>query len=821
MTLSHQHRASNTLKQSNKKHKSTLTSKRSTKLKQGGKISDIGNSNGHRKKLLNAKHKIGTITKRSGNEKGSKKVRRFLQKQKLKIINGFKQQSEFGFGDSSKIPSIVTVINLSSRNELNVEDVVSNKIKSISSSGTTNKDSTVYYYPSIKNGLRIYSSNASSSSSNNDLISILDQCRISNHIIFVISNTINDNSVIDDRTSYISKDAEIILSGIKAQGLPLSNLHVLYINSDNNNNIANKKKKYVQRLMNAEFPSSNIKVYNDAVLNDYRMLLRCISNSHNNSTSKFIQSVPRSYIVSEDGWEYDHSSSSNKKELHIKGYIRNAPLNPKHLLHVANIGTCVIRKVCHAADPTILLYQSHQDNDINVNGIEFANPNALEGEQNLVGFDEVDDHHQDNQDDEDDEMAEKKESSDYFSPWFDIIDSKQELDDHKSLINAFNTPSVSDAIIDEDDENNYNHRKQFQQQDQKFPDELDMQPNELASERLARYRSLKSFRKSYIDPKENLPEDYCSVFHFQNFKGTRKDVLTDVIEEINDSIDDHHKDDHDVQMKDDDAATTTPSMYIPIGTHIIITVSVNTATTNTNLLQQLSTTTKPLLSATTLLPHENKVSVLHMSLSPIPIANEGDKPPIVKSKDIITIRCGWRTFQAKPIFSQHNLNCDKHKLERFMPNNGFCSMTVYGPVTYTPTPILLFQNNTLVASGNLSDIDADRIIIKRCVITGYPTRVHKRWATVKYMFYNPDDVKWFKPAELMTKQGLHGNIMESIGEHGSMKCLFNQPIKQHDTVCLPLYKRVYPKFVPTMVVNNDSMDDAGTQKTTKLDLVVW
>ncbi len=38
-----------------------------------------------------------------------------------------------------------------------------------------------------------------------------------------------------------------------------------------------------------------------------------------------------------------------------------------------------------------------------------------------------------------------------------------------------------------------------------------------------------------------------------------------------------------------------------------------------------------------------------------------------------------------------------------------------------------------------------------------------------------------------------GRIEESLGLHGMMKILFNEPIKQNDTVCLHLYSRVYPQ----------------------------
>lgn len=65
------------------------------------------------------------------------------------------------------------------------------------------------------------------------------------------------------------------------------------------------------------------------------------------------------------------------------------------------------------------------------------------------------------------------------------------------------------------------------------------------------------------------------------------------------------------------------------------------------------------------------------------------------------------------------------------------------------------------------------------------------------------------PAGITTKHGLQGNIIQSVGDHGVMKCLFNAPIKQHDTVCLPLYKRVFPKFAPVVADNAGEEDGAG------------
>lgn len=87
------------------------------------------------------------------------------------------------------------------------------------------------------------------------------------------------------------------------------------------------------------------------------------------------------------------------------------------------------------------------------------------------------------------------------------------------------------------------------------------------------------------------------------------------------------------------------------------------------------------------------------------------------------------------------MNCDKHKLERFLRSDRVTMASTFGPISYLPSPVLIFkQTDTgrqLVASGTLTSIDPDRIVLKKVVLTGIPIRVKKKHAVVKHLFYNP------------------------------------------------------------------------------------
>ena len=117
---------------------------------------------------------------------------------------------------------------------------------------------------------------------------------------------------------------------------------------------------------------------------------------------------------------------------------------------------------------------------------------------------------------------------------------------------------------------------------------------------------------------------------------------------------------------------------------------------------------------------------------------------------------------------------------------------------YTFLILNIEAHTPFIGSGSILDIDPSRIVVKRIVLTGHPFKVHKRGATIRFMFFTPEDINYFKPVQLSTKYGRIGHIKESLGTHGYMKCVFDGPLKGQDTVCMNLYKRVFPKWTTVL-----------------------
>jgi len=184
-------------------------------------------------------------------------------------------------------------------------------------------------------------------------------------------------------------------------------------------------------------------------------------------------------------------------------------------------------------------------------------------------------------------------------------------------------------------------------------------------------------------------------------------------------------------------------------------------------------------------------------------------------KESLSFHVGFRRVVSRAIFSQNTRGSDKHLCERFFQQGRWTIASIYGRVMFPPGPVIVFTapstgtdgaqmdlektnaDPTLVATGTLYSVDPDRLLIKRSILTGYPISVRNRFAVIRYMFFNPDDIRWFKPVQIWTKRGLKGQIKEPRGTKGYLKAVFDNPVKQNDTVCMSLYKRQYPPWDPT------------------------
>lgn len=325
--------------------------------------------------------------------------------------------------------------------------------------------------------------------------------------------------------------------------------------------------------------------------------------------------------------------------------------------------------------------------------------------------------------------------------------------------------------------------------DREFPDEIELHPQVLARERLARYRGLKSLRTSHWEEDEDKahePEDWRRLLQVPDYKSVRSQVTREAL-----------------------VGGVTP------GTRVQIYLR--------NVPASLLATYKPSrpLTVFSLLRHEYKRAVLNFSIT---LSSEYPEP--LKSKEEIIMQCGPRRFIIRPLFSQGgNTSNNVHKFDRYLHPGGSAIASFVAPLTWGSVPTIFFKltktagsgttpSLTLLGSGTSLPPSSSRVIAKRIILTGHPYKIHKKLVTIRYMFFNREDVEWFKALQLWTKRGRSGFIKESLGTHGYFKATFDGKINPQDSVGVSLYKRMWPRNATPW---NGGQSEGGELKDIDMD----
>ncbi|CAF3913900.1 unnamed protein product [Rotaria sordida] len=705
-----------------------------------------------------------------------------IRKQKLQANREIRQT----IGAIDGVPQIITVIPLSS--DVNIYSIIELLTNSI--------DDKKSFDEATQCGARIYTCSKLRSKfcfltpTVTNLENVLDAAKMSDTIIYVLSSS-----------NGISIEGDYLLDLINVHCLSGNVIYsIIESNDDSMSTISsstsrNSSLKNLEKYLEKKF--SNVKLI---PLNNPQDGQRLLSKLTQQKLIKITKTFSRPYLFAQT-FSYLNPKSS-KSTLKLSGYLRGIDLSPNDLVYIPNLGTFQLEKIEQ--------HQFQRDSDGIIKTIvdktfipdpKLQRSLVFEAEQDPMNFDQE----QTWPTKEDIQQSERqlkkrvpKGTSQYQAAWIlsddednDSLNQQNDFDeDHQEMMTDYADDLQSiklDKEEHEEDEeeeeeeemdelvmnpNNYDEKTDLEEDkqtlkklkeaklDEQFPDEVDTPMDVPARVRFQKYRGLKSFRTTKWDPKENLPSDYGRIYQFPNFRAMIKQIQSE--QEHN-----QHKQDHaqvhsyvTLYVKD------VPVSRFEPGHHLFV---------------------------TGLLPYEQCLSVLNIVLN-----RTNDSEIILKSKERLIFHVGFRRFASSPIYSQHS-NGVKHKFERFFRPRQTLVATCFGPITYPPASVLAFKQfpdgrQELVATGSLLSVNPDRIILKRIVLSGHPLKIHKRSAVVRYMFFNPDDVNWFKPIELRTRWGRRGHIKESLGTHGHMKCQFDGILKSQDTVFMNLYKRIYPKW---------------------------
>lgn len=353
---------------------------------------------------------------------------------------------------------------------------------------------------------------------------------------------------------------------------------------------------------------------------------------------------------------------------------------------------------------------------------------------------------------------------------------------------ADNAESIHDSemmhvdLSPEEESRQLEQYRSLAKEDLEFPDELELHPNESAIERLKGFRGVKSLGNCDWDYDEYDPEAPSilkRLFQVSNYKATKNKVNKQFIKQT------------------EVTAGNRVRLYIIIPPGASSNIS--------NVIGNCSSIPFPVYE---LLEHEHKLGVCNFSFE----TWQDYEKPIVNKEQII-VQYGPRRQIIQPLYNQANNNPNNvHKLENFVHHSqggsGAIIATAITPVLFTNSPTLFFKihpnsnDNTNSNSGSVEFIgkgtylgsDPKRIMVQRVVLTGHPIKIHKRVVTIRYMFFNREDINYFKAVSLFTKNlGRVGFIKESLGTHGYFKANFDGKLTSQDVVAMSLYKRSWPE----------------------------
>jgi pre-rRNA-processing protein TSR1 len=652
-----------------------------------------------------------------------------------------------------------------------------------------------------------------------DLTACLDAARVADFIVLVLSAEVEVDAV-----------GELILRSIESQGMS-----TLFTVVQGLNKIEPVKQRLpvVSSLKSfiTHFHPEQEKIYSLDSRQECSNLMRSLCNT----TPKGVRwRDERSWMLVEDiEW-----ARSGMAPTILTGVVRGKGLSADRLVQVGDWGTFQIERITaaplaprkkrgeevmvdeNAEEETLAEPTEDQDglDDLAPEEADMDDDEDMDAATTMTTSKKgvlLDDHHYFSDDDQVQELQMPKRvpkgTSKYQAAWMlddeDISDSGSDLEDHDMDVEeeeeearpedgmeglAGDTmteagPSEypqSVAFIEPDADEDamaleaYRKSKRTEaEDDMEFPDEVELHPGVLARERLAKYRGLKSLRSSPWQEDEDRayePEEWQRLLRIPDYQASRiraaREALVGGV-----------------------APGTRVHIYIK-GVPVAI--------------QKTYDASRP-VTVFSFLRHEHKRTAVNILIN-----LSSDSPTSIKAKEELIVQYGPRRFVINPLFSQGGSTPnDVHKYCRYLHPGQSAVATFMGPVTWGSVPALFFKRTvpgsetedeeedeerpalplTLVATGTTLPPSTSRVIAKRAILTGHPYHIHKKIVTIRYMFFNREDVEWFKALPLWTRRGRSGFFKEALGTHGYFKATFDGRINPQDSIGVSLYKRVWPR----------------------------